>query len=180
MIESNSKITVDNTDEGSVISIYPQLDTWQLWTLRLWLIAWVLLGMLAIMGMLKAGEGDQLLYAMVFGAFWLYFVYFGARSLVWHQSGREYLRIGEETLDYKRSWSTYGRAVSYDLATIKELGLVNLEGKSFAKSYQNAFWTVGGEQIGFEYLGRKVVLGLRLEENDAKMIIQMITKAQRK
>ena len=77
-------------------------------------------------------------------------------------------------MDYKRSWGSYGSAVSYDLDTIKDLGLVNLSGKSFARSYQNAFWTVGGEQIGFEYLGKKVVIGLRLEEKDAKKVVKLI------
>ena len=174
MIESNAKITVDNTDAGVVITIYPQLELWQKWILRAWLIIWTIVGMLAIMSMLKQGVGEQLIYTLVFTAFWLYFIYYAGRSIVWHQSGREYLRITNETLDYKRSWGVYGRAQSFDLNTIKNLGLVNLEGKSFAKSYQNAFWTVGGEQIGFEYLGRKVVLGLRLNEKDAKTIVKMI------
>ncbi len=176
MIESNAKITVDKTDAGTVITIYPQLDSWQTWALRIWLIIWVVVGMLGIMGMLKEGSGDQLTYTLVFVSFWLYFVYYAGRSILWHQSGKEFLRISDETLDYKRSWGLYGRVQSYDRETIKNLGLVNLDGMSFAKLYQNAFWTVGGEQIGFEYLGKKIVLGLRLTDKDAKRIVKMIER----
>lgn len=178
MIESSAKITVDNTDTGTVISIYPHLRGWQTWTLRIWLVMWVLVGLLSIMGMLQSVGSEELAYLLAFVGFWIYFIYYATRSLIWHHYGCEYLRIGEESLDYKRSWGSYGRAVSYDLATIKNLGLVNLKGKSFASTYQNAFWTIGGEQIGFEYLGKKVVLGLRLEEKDATRLVKMITKAR--
>ena len=62
-------------------------------------------------------------------------------------------------------------AVSYDLETMKNMELVNLDEKAFAKAYQDAFWTVGGEKIVFDYIGKKVVFGLRLTEKDAKTVM---------
>ena len=179
MIDSEAKISVDKTDEGHVIVIYPQLKSWQTIALRIWVAVWSVTGLLGIMGMIKESSGNQWAYFIIFIMLWGYFLYYAIRSIVWHQSGKEYVRITAETLDYKRSWGTYGKAVSYDLETIKKMELVNLDDKAFAKAYQDAFWTVGGEKIVFDYIGKKVVFGLRLTEKDAKTVMKMIKKKGR-
>ena len=94
--------------------------------------------------------------------------------------GTEFIRITAETMDYKRGWNDYGKVRSYDLETIKNLGIVNYDDKPFAKTYNEAFWTMGGEMIGLEYIGRKIAFGFKLNEKQAKNIIKMIEKAQRK
>lgn len=180
MIRSGAKIKVDNTDEGTLIAIYPEMQSWQTVALGIWIVVWVLSGLLGFVGMLKEASGDQFIFLVVFIVFWFYFLYYAVRSFIWQRAGGEFIRIGQETLDYKRSWGVYGRAISYDLGTIKNLGLVDYSGKLYARTYQDAFWTIGGEQIGFDYLGKKVALGLRVPEKDAKDIIRMIQKAQRK
>jgi hypothetical protein len=38
---------------------------------------------------------------------------------------------------------------------------------------------VGGEKIVFDYIGKKVVFGLRLTEKDAKTVVKMIKKRGR-
>jgi hypothetical protein len=180
MIDSGAKISVQDTEEGQLITIYPQLKAWQKIALRVWIAIWAVTGLLGIMSMLGESVGDQYLYLFVFTVLWIYFLYYAIRSVVWHQNGHEKLRIGSENLDYKRSWGSYGKAVSYDLGTIKNLALVNLDGKTFAKTYQDAFWTVGGEKIGFEYLGKKVVIGLRLTDKEAKDVVKRINRGKRK
>jgi hypothetical protein len=180
MIQSDAKINIDQQEDGTFVSIYPHLKSWQAIALRLWFVIWVMTGLLAFAGMLREANSDQLVYAAVFMLLWAYFLYYAGRSVFWYQYGKEFLRITSESLDYKRSWGSYGRAVSYDLSTIKDLGLVNLEGKVFAQTYQDAFWTVGSEKIGFEYLGRKIVLGLRLSDGEAKELVRIIASAQKK
>ncbi|MEZ4722766.1 MAG: hypothetical protein R2813_12905 [Flavobacteriales bacterium] len=177
MIQSAAKISVDETEHGTIISISPILSPWQKTALMIWLVVWVVSGMLAFVGMLKEGSGEQLIYLLVFMVLWGYFLYYAVRSVIWYRTGQEFLRIGDEMFDYKRSWAGYGRAVSYSLTNVKQLGTVNLDSKTFAKTYQDAFWTVGGEKIGFEYLGKKIIFGLRLSDKDSKEIIRRITKA---
>ena len=176
MIDAGAKINVQDTDAGKVITIYPQLKTWQKFAFRAWLAVWIVTGLLAFTGMLKESNQDQIVYMIVFMMLWAYFLFYAVKSLIWHQSGSEIMRISEESLDYKRSWGSYGRAVSYDLGTIKNLGLVDLEGKTFVKTYQNAFWTIGGERISFDYLGKKLVIGLRLTDKEAKDVVKLINK----
>lgn len=180
MIESAAKVTIDETDEGEVIAIIPDAKVWQKVSLALWSGIWAFTGVIGMVGMLKDAGRDTLTFLFVFFAFWVYFLFYALRSLVWHRVGVEYLRVNGEKLDYKRSWGSYGTVKSYDLGTLKNLGTVNYDDKKFARSYHQAFWTIGGEMIGFDYLGKKVAVGFKLDESQAKNIVRRIEKAKRK
>jgi hypothetical protein len=177
MIQSGAKVTSDKTDEGEVIAILPEVANWQRMAIGIWLVIWVMAGILGMVGGLKSLAKDELTFLLVFAGFWFYFLFYAARSLLWMNMGAEYLRITDEHLEYKRSWNGYGSVKQYDLATIKNIGVVNYSDKTFAKSYSDAFWTIGGEMIGFEYIGQKVAVGFKLSEQDAKQLSTRIRKA---
>ena len=164
MIESTAKVTIDASDEGVVIAIIPDTKAWQKAALAIWSGVWTFTGVIGMVGMLKEASQEAMTFLLVFFAFWAYFLFYALRSLIWHRVGAEYIRISDENMDYKRSWGSYGTVRSYDLTTMKNLGMVNYEDKKFARSYSQAFWTIGGEMIGFDYLGRKVALGFKLDE----------------
>lgn len=177
MIQSGAKVTSDITDEGEVIAILPEYKPWQKTILGIWLVFWVMLGLLGLVGGLKSLRAEEFSFLLVFAGFWFYFLFYAARSLIWMNSGAEYLRISEDTLTYKRSWNGYGTARSYDLATMKQLGVVNYADKIFAKTYNDAFWTIGGETIGFEYIGNKVAFGFKLSDVDSKKLASKLKQA---
>ena len=180
MIESTAKVTIDASDEGVVIAIIPDTKAWQKAALAIWSGVWTFTGVIGMVGMLKEASQEAMTFLLVFFAFWAYFLFYALRSLIWHRVGAEYIRISDENMDYKRSWGSYGTVRSYDLATMKNLGTVNYEDKKFARSYSQAFWTIGGEMIGFDYLGRKVALGFKLDEGQAKDLVRRIEKSRRK
>lgn len=177
MIQSGAKVTSDKTDEGEVIAILPKFASWQRAALGIWLVIWVMAGVLGMVGGLKALAKEQMTFIVVFAGFWFYFLFYAARSLIWMNIGAEYLRITDENLEYKRSWNGYGRVKQYDLATIKNVGVVNYSDKTFAKTYNDVFWTIGGEMIGFEYIGQKIAFGFKLSEQDAKQLAARIRRA---
>lgn len=179
MIKSGAKVSVDKTDEGTVFTISPEIQSWQTFALVLWIVVWLACGLVLFFGAAINATSEQKLYLMAFAAFWAYFLFYSVRTLMWHRSGVEYLRVGRDTLDYKRSWRSYGKVFSYDLQTIRNLGMVNYGQNTFVKTYHDAFWTIGGEMIGFEYIGKKVVIGRKLAGGDAKRIIDAIEAARR-
>ncbi len=180
MIQSGAKVTVEETDAGTVIAILPDSSQWQRIALAVWIGVWAFTGILTMVGMLKALEKDTIPFLLVFMAFWFYFLFYAVRSLIWQRAGTEYIRLSEDTLDYKRSWNAYGQVRSYDLETIKNLGTVNYDDKKFVKTYNDAFWTIGGEMIGFEYIGKKEALGFKLSDAQAKEIVKRIERNRRK
>lgn len=181
MIKSGAKVKADKTEDGLIFTIYPKLQSWQTIALASWIVIWLLCGIAVFIGSTAENENmDRQLFVFVFGAFWLYFLFYSVRAFVWSRVGAEYVRIGNETLDYKRSWNSFGRVVSYDLQTIKNPGVVNLEKNTFAKTYHDVFWTIGGETIGFEYIGKRVAFGLKVSDSDAKQILRALGEAIRR
>lgn len=179
MINSGAKVTLEETEDGTLISILPETKPWQTLILGGWMVVWLFCGAFVMLGGYKELQGDGRIFLLVFLAFWAYFLFYAGRSLIWNKAGAEFIRITASTLDYKRSWSDYGSVKSFDLETMKNVGVVNYDDKPFAKSYNEAFWTMGGEMIGFEYIGRKIAFGFKLSDKDAKVIVKRIDKAMR-
>ncbi|MEQ9186696.1 MAG: hypothetical protein RLP15_03115 [Cryomorphaceae bacterium] len=180
MIQSGAKVTVEETEAGTVLSILPDSKLWQRISLAIWSGVWAFTGLLAAAGMLKELTRDTIPFFLVFLAFWAYFLFYAIRSLIWQRTGAEHIRLSTDTLDYKRAWNEYGKVRSYDLATMKSLGTVNYGDKKFIKSYNDAFWTIGGETIGFEYLGKKVAMGFKLTDAQAMDVVRRIEKARKR
>jgi hypothetical protein len=180
MIKSSAKVSVENTEEGTIISISPQVESWQIISLGVWTVVWLLCGMFMLLSFLRGVSPDEQIFYLVFFGFWVYFLFYATRSFVWNRIGVEHIRIANGYFDYKRAFGTYGKVVSYDVENIKNLGEVNYEDKTWAKTYNDAFWTIGGESVGFEYLGKKVGFGFKLEQKEAKKLIKSIAQAKKK
>jgi len=179
MIKSAAKVKMEQLEDGMLIHIIPQFQTWQRVSLGVWIVVWVLCGLFAMLGVLKGMSSEEQTFVFVFAAFWAYFLFYAARLLIWSQTGEELIQLGTSQLSYKKSWNGIGKIKQYDWVNIKNIGLVNYDGKTFAKSYSDAFWTMGGEMIGFESFGRKEAIGLKLDERQAKDLVKTLTKAQR-
>ena len=48
--------------------------------------------------------------------------------------------------------------------------------KSFQSVWEASPWVRGGERIDFEYQGKIIRFGRKLDEKDAKLLFQLITK----
>ncbi|GAB4375721.1 MAG: hypothetical protein Kow0075_02270 [Salibacteraceae bacterium] len=180
MIRSGGEVTIDDTDEGVVIAVKPVWKPWQRAAIVVWIVVWVLCGLIALYGMMAEGNRDTWLVLITFAIFWVYFLYHALRAWVWQRYGREYIRVGNETLDYKRSWGGYGKVVSYYYDNIKELQMIVANTRSFSQAYQETFWTIGGERIGFRYFGKPVAMAMKISETDARKTLRLIESALRK
>lgn len=180
MIKSGSKVSVEQIDETTLITISPKIEQWQVVSLGVWIVVWLFCGMFVLLSFLKGIPQEQQMFYLVFMGFWAYFLFYAIRSFIWNRIGAEHLRLTNQFLDYKRAFGSYGRVISYDLENIKNLGKVNYEDKTWAKIYNDAFWTIGGETLGFEYLGKKVGLGFKMDEAQVKKLLKQISNASQK
>lgn len=176
MIKSKAKVTVDEDDSKVIISIFPNISAQQRSILFFWIILWIILGV-SMFIYLPQSSGDERVFVMVYLAFWAYFLFSSVKSMIWCVYGAEFLKLEDGQLSYKRSFKGYGGVIDYDLENIKQLGLIQHKENSFAKSYSETFWNIGGERLGFEYLGKKVAFGMKLTDKDAKAISKRVARA---
>jgi hypothetical protein len=50
------------------------------------------------------------------------------------------------------------------------------EENSLQSVWENSPWVVGGERIEFDYLGKVIRLGRKINEKDAKLLFQILVK----
>lgn len=112
----------------------------------------------------------------VFMVFWLYYFVRVGRTFLWILYGREYIKVDKISLTIKTSIRTYGKAKEYYLENIKKVRVSVPKENSFQAAWENSPWIRGGERIEFEYLGKTIRFGRKLNQQDSKLLFQILTK----
>ncbi len=111
----------------------------------------------------------------VFAGFWSYFFFRIGKALSWLMWGKEAIKVDKIAFSLKRSIKGFGKSKEYFLENISKINLNVPEKKSFQAAYESTPWIRGGERIEFEYLGKRVNFGPKLNEQDAKLLFKLIT-----
>lgn len=174
----SERITIDRNPERISVVVSPRLTKGKEAMLVTWAIAWLFCGIYVVYARTQLPEGDPLRqYLLAFLAFWAYFAFKIGRVVLWRLRGFELWRIKDGTLVIKDSIFGYGKATTYFIENIQKLGLLNIEETSFKWQLNDSFWVMGGERLGFEHLGKKVVFGKGLTEEEARKVLPPLQRA---
>ena len=161
----------------TTIVIEPENTYWVKGLMGAWLSMWLTIGAVVIWAYftlkLTSQEGIILL---IFLSFWVYYAVKVARSFFWLLWGKEMIKIDEASLTYKKSIKKYGRAVPYYFENINKMAMSVPEERSIQRVWEASPWIRGGERIEFEYNGKMIRFGRKLNEKDAKLLFQLVTK----
>ncbi len=126
---------------------------------------------------LDAKERQQLLIiTIIFLSFWAYYFIRVGRTFLWIMYGREYIKVDKISMTIKTSIGTYGKAKEYYLENIKKVRVSVPKANSFQAAWENSPWIRGGERIEFDYLGKTIRFGRKLNPQDSKLLFQLLTK----
>lgn len=126
---------------------------------------------------LDAKERQQLLIiTIIFLSFWAYYFVRVGRTFLWIMYGREYIKVDKISMTIKTSIGTYGKAKEYYLENIKKVRVSVPKANSFQAAWENSPWIRGGERIEFDYLGKTIRFGRKLNPQDSKLLFQLLTK----
>jgi len=163
-------------DSSSIdISISQRVKPWQEALIFAWLAVWVICGFFFLSTYFISEDQQQKIFIIIFMGFWTFFLFRAIKILLWRLIGSEELSIKKGELLYQKSYSGLGRAKSYSIDSIKDLGLIKYTDKSFKKSFEGYFWSTGAETIGFSSERKHLMLGSQLKEKDAKLLLNLIT-----
>ncbi|MBI1836086.1 MAG: hypothetical protein HYR91_02350 [Flavobacteriia bacterium] len=142
-----------------------------------WFTMWMVIGIIVIWSaftfILK--EQEQIIL-FVFFIFWCYYALKVGRSFFWILWGKELIKINETSLTYKKSIRNYGQAIPYYLENIKKINTYIPKDKSLQSVWETSPWVKGGERIEFQYMGKTVRFARKLEENETKLLFNLITR----
>ncbi len=180
---------VDHGDKTTII-ITPESVGFIKALMGAWFFMWAAIGGTMIWalasGYIYFSAGDKIptesekqtlfLITLVFLAFWLYYFIRIGRMFFWLLWGREYLKIDKINMTIKTSIREYGKAKEYFLDNLSKIRVHVPEKKSFQAAWENSPWIRGGERLEFDYMGKTIRFGRKLNEQDSKLLFQLITK----
>jgi hypothetical protein len=145
-----------------------------------WIVAWMGVGSVFIYYWMIAdtGSSDRIFFA-VSSAFWVYFFVRIFKVILWRKIGRELIMVKGETLTITNAYSKFGKPQHYHTGNVQRFGVIPYDFTKFGQFMDRASWVIGGETLGFEHLGRKVLFGKQLGDREAAQLARIIEKALR-
>ncbi len=171
------RISFKDDKKKTTILIEPENIFWVNALMGAWVTMWLVIGGIVIWSYfaLEMTEKEGIA-VIVFLSFWLYYAIRVTRSFFWLMWGKESIKIDETALYYKRSLKGYGRAVPYYLENIRKIRLFTPKERSIQTVWEASPWVRGGERLEFDYMNKVIRFGRKLNEKDAKLLYQLVTK----
>ena len=171
------RISFHEKNDITTYVIYPERKAWVISLMGAWCAMWLTIGAVMIWSffVLNLNEAEKII-VVVFMSFWFYYFQRVGRSFLWLLWGKEMLKINLTELVYKKSIRTYGKAIPFFHENIVKMRLTVPEANSLQSVWENSPWVVGGERIEFDYMGKVIRLGRKLDEKDAKLLFQSLIK----
>lgn len=172
-----NRISYVDQEAKTTIIITPEQPGFIKALLGAWFFMWLTIGITITWSFFnfKFTQQEQIIL-FVFMGFWIYYAVRVGRTFLWSLYGREYIRIDKIGMSLKTSVKKYGKSRQYLLENIKKIGVYVPPNNSFQTAWENSPWIRGGERINFEYMGKNIRFGRKLNEQEAKLLFQLITK----
>ena len=171
------RISFSEDKSKTTIVIYPKDIGWLKGIMGAWVSMWLSLGAIVIWSYftLKLTEQETII-VFIFLAFWGYYAFKVTKSWFWLMWGKELIKIDEATFSYKKSIRGYGKSTPYLLENISKMSMHKTDEKSLQAAWEKSPWVVGGERLEFDYMGKLVKFGRKLETKDAELLFKLLTK----
>lgn len=167
---------VDGKDATTIV-VHPESVTWIKGVMGAWVAMWFAIGAVMTWALFTLELTDQeWLILVIFMVFWAYYAVRVTRSLLWLLYGKEMIKIDEVGFSYKKAIKTYGKANIYYLENISKVRTYAPENKSLQASWELSPWIKGSERLEFDYMGKVIRFGRKLEQKDAEQLFKFVTK----
>lgn len=157
--------------------IYPQNIGWKKSLMGAWFAMWLTIGGVVFWSFsaFELKQQEQIIL-FVFLVFWFYYAIRVGRAFFWLLWGKELLKIDEISFTIKNTIKGYGKAKPFFLENIQKIRVSQPKENSIQAVWEASPWVNGGERLEFDYLGKTIRFGKKLDEKEAKLLFNVITK----
>ncbi len=167
---------VDDANKTTFI-IYPETKTWVKGVMGSWIAMWIVIGVTSFWALTAFSlKQQEQIILFVFLVFWAYYFFRVGRSYLWLLWGKEMIMLNDTAFNYKKAIKAYGKSGVYYYENIKNIELAIPKENSLQVAWENSPWIRGGERISFEYMGKRIRFGQKLNETDTKLLSNIIGK----
>ncbi|MDQ3109500.1 MAG: hypothetical protein M3R17_06355 [Bacteroidota bacterium] len=138
--------------------------------LALWFTGGIFIGI----NYFSVDDKNMKLFILVYLAFWLYFSYIIGKAFMWQWNGKELIKIRDGKLIYKKDVSGRGFVIDYPLTEISNVRKYGEKTPGWVKSIGGDYWSVDCDSIAFDYQGKEIPLGYKLDEKEQEKVLRLL------
>jgi len=174
---AKSSIQTVDTGNGVEITIPAKLSIAVALFMTFWLCGWAV-GLVAAGGRLLAGpaETGATLFLTAWLGAWIVGGAWAMTALGWMLIGREIVRTNVVELQHVRKIGPFSMSREYEMSQIKRLRVFQGDAAAAAYGTYNVGGPFGGGTVAFDYGAATKRLGMGLDEAEAHMIVETLTK----
>lgn len=171
----SERISVKKHSNFTTIVISPNKNFWTTMLLGTWLSMWFTIGILVVSSFyMFALKNQEKIILWIFLSFWVYYFVRIGRTFLWIHYGKELIKLGEYSFDYKRSIFKYGKAHVIFYENIKEITTHFPKENSFESVWESSPWISGGERIFLETKLKIFRIGRKINTQESHLLLDTI------
>lgn len=148
--------------------------------LKMWAIAWTIIGLIVISQLFFPYSREEKLYFVVYLAFWAYFEYRVLYAYYFRQYGIETIYVNNGKIFLRRDiLNKKGKPKYFTLHRKNPFFLTEDAGTGFFQQMGNSFWSIRGGKIAFGEKPKEYRFGLQLPEADANRLVKLLNESIR-
>jgi hypothetical protein len=133
---------------------------------------WFVIGVLVISSFYMFDlKNQEKIILWIFLSFWVFYFFRIGRTFLWIHYGQELIKLGEFSVDYKRSIFKYGKAHIIFHENISGFSSHFPKENSFEAVWESSPWISGGERIFLETKLKTYKIGRKLTVQETHSLI---------
>lgn len=140
--------------------------------MSLWLIGGIAIGI----NYFRIEDHNTKVFILVWLAFWFYFSYVIGKAFFWQWNGKELVKVRDGKLIYKKDVSGRGFVLDYKISEMKNIRKYGEKTPGWLQTFGGDYWSVDCDSIAFDYEGKEVPLGYKLNEKEQEQILKLLKK----
>jgi len=173
-----ARITFNQDQDSLRIRIQQHIPSAQMSLLTAWLVVW--LGLEAIVLYFwtqDPAQGNAWLGYGIYSAFWAFFAFRIGKVWLWRTRGQEVITVDRKGLSVALAFGQRGLPDFFAHGTYRLPSKIQENPQQILRTFEKAFWSMGGETLQFDSGKRTMVLGKQLDERDADALLKMMVAA---
>jgi len=146
--------------------------------LSIWMVMWLCLEAAVLYFWLQgSSEGNAAVGYAIYSAFWAFFAFRIGKVWLWRLRGSEVIVIDRRGISVAMVFGQRGLPDFFAHGAYKGLSRVEENPTQILRTFEQAFWSMGGETLKFSGGKRTMVFGKQLTDRDADGLLRLMRPA---
>lgn len=175
------RIHCHQSDDQLQVEIRQGIPAPQMSMLTVWLLLWFSLEAVVLyFWTQEPSQGNAALGYAIYSAFWAFFAFRIGKVWLWRKRGMEVITIDRRGMSVANAFGQRGLPDFFAHGSHSALRRVEENPQQILRTFEQAFWSMGGETLQFSSGKRTMVMGKQLSDRDADALLQVLQAALRR